>query len=235
MEKDTPVLLNENCIKCGHCEAVCPHNALHNDLLGHENIYEINNNPVLDPETAEIFLRSRRSIRCFKKQDVSKEETEKLIDIGRYAQTGSNSQGVSYIVISSKTMESVKKLTMDFYENSTDPMVKMLYSRFAASDKDIIFRGAPMCILALTDKNNPYTANNAKYSLTYIELFAASLKLGTCWAGFFERFTASDSPALRTLLNIQDGLIISGALLFGYPKYEYHRLTHRNPLKLEWR
>jgi nitroreductase len=165
---------------------------------------------------------------------VSEALTKRLVDIGRYAQTGSNSQGVSYIVVSSKEkMDALKQMTMDFYRDQTDPRAQALYKRFSSSDRDIIFRGAPMCILALKNRRSP--SNNAQYSLTYIELFAPSLGLGTCWAGFFEGFTSLDSAELRTLLAIPEGLVVAGALLYGYPKYEYHRVPDRNKLEVQFR
>ena len=77
MEMGKPILSGKNCIKCGHCEAICPKHALTNNALNHESIIEITQHPVLNHETAELFLRSRRSIRCFKEEIVTKEETEK--------------------------------------------------------------------------------------------------------------------------------------------------------------
>ncbi len=233
MENKTPTLKAERCIKCGHCEAVCPTNALTNDCLNHKSIKEIKNHPVLDPETAELFLRSRRSIRCFKDKMVTKEETEKLVNIGRYAQTGSNAQGVSYLVISSKEkMEALRQLTVDYFKNKPEPFYQMMYNVFSNADRDLVFRGAPMCIMALTEKSK---VANARYALTYIELFAPSLKLGTCWAGYLEAFMAENTEELRSLLDIPENVVVGGALLYGYPKYKYHRVTDRNELHLEWR
>lgn len=236
MKENRPVLTGENCIKCGHCEAICPQNALKNDALNHHNTLIINNHPILDPENSELFLRSRRSIRCFQDKIVSEEETTRLVNIGRYAQTGSNSQGVSYLVISSKEkMEKLRELTMNYFKNHTEPTFQLLHKKFMESERDILFRGAPMCILAMTAKNNSYTTKNAQFALTYIELFAPSLNLGTCWAGYLENYLRADQKELHDLLDIPENRVVSGALLYGYPKYQYHRVTERNELDIIFR
>lgn len=232
MENRKPVLTGKRCISCGHCEAICPTNALINDALNHDSIKEIKQ-PVLDAEQAELFLRSRRSTRCFQERTVTKEETEKLVNIGRYAQTGSNSQGVSYLIIESKEkMEALRDLTMDYFKNHPNTIYQMLYKMFSAADRDILFRGAPMIILGLTEKEK---VSNAKYALTYIELYAPSLNLGTCWAGYLEEFIKQNTDELRELLDIPNHLNVAGALLYGYPKYKYHRLVDREPLEITWR
>lgn len=228
-----PKLIGKRCIKCGHCEAICPTKALINDTLNHDDIKEIKNHPVLNAADAEIFLRSRRSIRCFKDKIVTKEETKKLINIGRYAQTGSNSQGVSYLVIASPNkMEALRKLTLDFFKNHHNPAYQALHKVFCSADRDILFRGAPMIILGLTSKD---ITSNAKYALTYIELYAPSLNLGTCWAGYLEEYVLQNTDEMRELLEIPEHLNVAGALLYGYPKYKYHRVVDREPLSFEWR
>lgn len=233
MEDKKPALVGKRCIKCGHCEAICPTNALTNDILNHGNIKELSATPVLDVDKAELFLRSRRSIRCFKDRTVTKEETEKLVNIGRYAQTGSNSQGVSYLVVSSKDkMEALRQLTYNYFKNHENKAFNMLYQMFNSYDGDMLYRGAPMLILGLTA---PEQVSNAKYALTYIELYAPSLNLGTCWAGYLEAFILQNTDAMRELLEIPEHLNVAGALLYGYPKYKFHRLTDRDPLNIEWR
>jgi hypothetical protein len=71
------------------------------------------------PDEAEYFLRSRRSIRSYKETPVSRENLKSLVNIAHYAPTGSNLQGISYIVtddrnVPNKAIElTVEKLSMD--------------------------------------------------------------------------------------------------------------------------
>lgn len=233
MKENRPTLIGENCITCGHCEAICPTHALNHSLLNHNQNVEMKE-PNLEAEKAEVFLRSRRSIRCFKNKVVTKEETKRLLTIGTYAQTARNSQGVSYMVVASKEkMEGLRNIMLAHIKSMKNEEGEKLYQLFSNPDHDVLFRGAPMCIFALTDKNHPYGSRNAQFALTYIELMAPTLGLGTCWAGYLERFLFEDTKELHDLFEIPLNLRVTGALLYGYPKYKYHRLTQRDELVME--
>ena len=86
----------ELCVVCGHCVAVCPVTALDNSRTPLSSQPEISAAGAIGPALAAQFLRSRRSIRLYKKQPVPREKLLQLADIARFAPTGSNSQGVSY-------------------------------------------------------------------------------------------------------------------------------------------
>ena len=51
------------------------------------------------------FIKFRRSVRRFKDKEVEQEKIEKIIEAGRFTQTSTNSQDVSYIVVSEKLAE----------------------------------------------------------------------------------------------------------------------------------
>ena len=110
LEKDGPRVENpQACIACGHCVAVCPNMALDNIKTPLENQVPLKNFPVIDEERAHQFLRSRRSIRCYKDAKVPREQLLKLVDMARFAPTASNKQGVSYIIV--EDPEILKKIT----------------------------------------------------------------------------------------------------------------------------
>ena len=87
------------CMACGHCVAVCPYGALSVTGVDIENCPEIKRALVLSWDEAEQFLRSRRSIRVFKKKAVDRETLQQLIETARYAPTASNSQNLHWTVI----------------------------------------------------------------------------------------------------------------------------------------
>lgn len=86
----------KGCIKCGHCIAVCPKEAI--TLGSIENINWDQNNPGMErgsapePEAFLDFLKFRRSIRHYKKQDIEAEKLDMIIEAGRYAPTAGNRQ-----------------------------------------------------------------------------------------------------------------------------------------------
>jgi nitroreductase len=101
--------------------------------------------------------------------------------------------------------------------------------------KDIVLRDAPHLIVALCDKSFPGGPNNAHFSLAYAELFAPSVGVGTCWAGFFLLAAFSGYTALFDILNLPEGKTVAGALMAGYPRHKHRRLVDRNPLNVQWR
>jgi nitroreductase len=89
--------------------AVCPHAALDHSDAPIANQVPLEEFPVLDADTAARFLRSRRSIRRYKAETVPQEKLLQLLDIARFAPTGGNTQGLSYLVVTDRDL--MKKLT----------------------------------------------------------------------------------------------------------------------------
>ena len=87
------------CINCGHCVAVCPSGAMSHLAMKPEECSPVRKDWLFGPEQVEHFLRSRRSIRVYKKKPAEKEVLTKLINIARFAPSGSNLQPVQWLVI----------------------------------------------------------------------------------------------------------------------------------------
>lgn len=85
--------LNEiRCIYCGHCESVCPSNALTHKLSEQSIASAHDKVKKLGSEELGLYFKSRRSIRQFKLKAVEKHVMEKVLDVVRYAPTGTNRQ-----------------------------------------------------------------------------------------------------------------------------------------------
>jgi nitroreductase/ferredoxin len=225
----------DSCIACGHCTAVCPNAALDNHKSILDQQRTIKEFPVLDSETAELFLRSRRSIRTYKQKTVPREELLKLVEVARLAPTGSNSQGVSYIIVEDKeTVKKAVEITIEWLEGSPEwaKALSLFVREYRERGVDSILRGAPHLILATTDKDFRQGRENSILSLAYLELFVPSLGLGSCWAGIFELCACSGYEPMAKLFKIPDCKKITGAVMVGYPQYRYQRLPERNPLEV---
>ena len=61
-------------------------------------------------------------------------------------------------------------------------------------------------------------------ALSYIELYANSLGLGTCWCGFAQS-CFKIMPKLSEFVKIPDGYKPVYAMLIGYPSVNYPRVT----------
>ncbi|AQR94513.1 nitroreductase family protein [Clostridium saccharoperbutylacetonicum] len=226
------VIENTRCFACGHCTAICPNTAIDNKKSPLKDQIDLKDFPKLNEKQAEYFLRSRRSIRNYKTEPVSKEKLTKLIDIARFAPTAGNSQGLSFIVVQNRQLlEQALELSIQMLENSPlRPLVEESIKSYRKDGHDSVFRSAPNLIIATSDKDFPSGRNNAVSSLTYLELYAPSLGLGSCWAGLFEHCIGIENSPLLKLFNIAEDKKVVGAVMVGYPKYSYKRLVDRNPL-----
>ena len=225
------------CIKCGHCVAICPQAALDHTRNPLSAQVEISQYPRLDADTAERFMRTRRSIRVYKTESVSQEIILNLLRVARMAPSGGNSQGVSFLVLSDRAL--LRRITVSVIEWLEDQIRQDVawtkpYAGMAKiyreTGYDIVLRNAPHIVMALGAAQNPISRDNGRYALTYAELYAPSLGLGSCWAGFFEMAVSSKYMPLMELLELPEGKTIAGAIMLGVPKYRYQRLVERNPL-----
>lgn len=242
MEANGPEIMDSTiCIACGHCVSVCPYAALDHSNAPLSNQVAVGTFPVLDAETAERFLRSRRSIRKYKKVTVPQETLLKLLDIARFAPTGGNRQGLSYIIINNpEILKKITAATIDWLEEQIKSNVAWTkgYEEFVSvyrqTGYDLVLRDVPHLIVAIADKQFTQGHDNTRYSLEYVELYATALGLGTCWAGFMEMCAAANYQPMIELLKVPEDKAVTGAMMVGYPQYSYQRLVDRNPLEVTW-
>jgi nitroreductase/NAD-dependent dihydropyrimidine dehydrogenase PreA subunit len=230
------------CLRCGHCVAVCPHQALAMLDQKPEDFPPVDPAAPLDLETAERFLRSRRSIRVYQNREIEKGKLDKLLDLARYAPTGGNSQLIKYLVFSSR--EQVR----DVAGEVVAMMRSLGQSNAALSEKyrwprliqaweagiDGITRNAPVLVCAYAPQAYNLAVVDATIALTYLDLAAPSLGLGTCWAGYV-MLALAQWPPLQQKLALPEGQVCYGAMMIGYPKHKYYRLPVRQPADVEWR
>lgn len=108
-DKSITVHEAEKCILCGHCKAVCPQDAPQLPSLNateFEELYPLDDR-ILGGQLIGL-MRSRRSIRMFRKVPVEKERLQQIIEAGRYAPTVLNRQQHQYVVVHSK--EKIRKM-----------------------------------------------------------------------------------------------------------------------------
>ena len=234
--------LENLCITCGHCVAVCPHGALSLDEMKAVDCPTVRAELALGSEQAEQFFRSRRSIRTYSAKAVEREKLAQLIDLVHYAPTGTNSQQVQWLVINSReqlhTMGAMIIDMLRYLIKAEHPMAKAyrLERSVAAWEvgKDPVLRGAPALVVAHAPASYPLAQVDSTIALTFLDLAAPTVGLGTCWAGFF-MMAAAQNPQLQELRALPEGHVCCGALMIGYPEYAYHRLPTRKKAVVSWR
>ena len=230
------------CLKCGHCVVVCPQGSLSHIHIPIENCRPIEKGLIINEDQAVQFLRSRRSIRMYKDKPLEKEKIQRLIETARYAPTGGNIQLVEWLVFNDKAKVSeIVGMMVDWMRREKPqpksfPYASNIPLTVAACDAgyDAILREAPALVIASTHKK----ANNGMVDLTlalsYLELAATTMGLGTCWAGLLQSaFFAW--PPLKEAVGIPKEHTHHYPMMLGYPKLSYHRLPERKPPKITWR
>jgi len=232
----------KNCIKCAHCLCVCPHFAISIDGINPENCLKIKSTNYVDFDKVEQLLRGRRSIRQYKDQPVEQEKITKLLNLASTAPTAGNSQQVGWMVINSKKdMQQLSAMTIDMFRNMVVKKhpLSQTYSlegiiNIFDNGYDVVLREAPVLIIAHAPKNYSIGIVDCSIAVTYLDLAAPSLGLGTCWAGFLMMACPNWEP-IQKYLNLPEGNICCGAMMLGYPKYKYQRMPARNKAKIIWK
>jgi len=229
------------CIACGHCVAVCPTDAFRLNWLSPDECPPMIRDLRLSPDQAEQFLRGRRSIRTFKERPVERAKLEKLLEMACYAPSAKNNQPWHWTVVEHPAeVRRLAGLVVDYMRAfiAEKPKVAALlsYTRVVAAwdmGFERVCRGAPHVIVAHADKNWGFGAEDTALALSYLELYAPVMGLGSCWAGYFY-MAVNAHPPLFEALKLPAKHKTFGAVMVGYPKFRYHRLAPRKPPKVTW-
>jgi nitroreductase/NAD-dependent dihydropyrimidine dehydrogenase PreA subunit len=240
-----PAMVNggdELCIRCGHCVAVCPHGAISHEIMHTGECPSLKKELIVQPDQIEQLLKSRRSIRTYKKQQVERDLLAKLIELAAFAPSGHNAQPVNWKVIyDSDEVSRLAGIVADWMRSqiaesaplaTTLHMDRVLAAWEAGNDR--ICRGAPHVIVAHALENERTAPAGCTIALTYLELATLSFGLGACWAGYFN-LAANSWPPMAEALDFPEGHVSFGAMMVGYPKFKYQRIPLRNEPIISWR
>lgn len=228
-----------HCMYCGHCEAFCPSRALTLNFRPEEKVSLPVDAGIISAEDIGFYLKRRRSVRHYTSEPVPREKILEVLDIARYAASGTNSQPVEWLVIHDpEKVRKVAELTIEWMkslENTPNPMsgyVPVLISAWEHGN-DVICRGAPHLLFAHIPEESPISPVDAIIALTHFDIAAPAFGIGTCWAGFVAAAATFYEP-LQKELGLPAGRKFAYAMMFGYPKYKTHGIPRRKPLKVTW-
>lgn len=242
MHDGVPTILAENesaCYKCQHCLAICPTGAV--SILG---IKPLDCTPLMGnlpaPDKMEILIKGRRSIRRYKDENVSEELLQRLLEVSSHAPSGMNMRQVHFTLIDDR--EKMGKLRNEVMgqlgsmaKENRLPAGMEFYAHFVKAweekQLDVIFRGAPHLVITTAPKSAASPVPDCIIALSYFELFAQSMGIGTLWNGLAKWAIFDLVPETRKLLAIPDDHIIGHAMSFGVPAMKFARtVKHGNPL-----
>lgn len=215
------------CIGCGHCVAVCPKSVL---TLNHEppaGLPLIEDAPLSDIQRDMLF-KSRRSIRAYRDEPVSRELLLKALEEARYAPTASNSEQVEWLLVEGRDrLHDLGSRVADWMSGMTG-RYRHVADAFRAG-QDPILRGAPAIIFAHGGANVPWSALDCTAAISYLELALHSYGIGSCWSGFM---LAAAGNGVDLGLPLPEGRKLCAGLMIGYPAVHYTRVPPRRPVRL---
>jgi nitroreductase len=124
---------------------------------------------------------------------VEKEKLQRLIEIARYALSGGNLQLVEWMMftdadrikeIAGLTVEWMRKVMAEA-PHSVPPYVPLIIGAWDMRYNSLTWR-APVLIVASAPMEATTGMVDVSLALSYLELAAQKLGLGTCWAGLVE-------------------------------------------------
>lgn len=168
------------------------------------------------------FIKSRRSTRKFKNTPVPKELIEKVIEAGRYAPSGGNSQSTHFIVIKNReVLEELALLVnqefsqMEVTENTYKSLV---HSINASKSGNYVFHyNCPVLIVTANRSDYGNNIADCACALENMMLMANAVDLGSVWINQLKWL--NENPVIDKYmkkLGLLEGERVYGALAVGY-------------------
>lgn len=153
-------------------------------------------------------IRTRRSIREYKKDMPRDADIEKILEAGRWAPSGLNNQPWRFLVLKGEKKDSLAGFTK--------------YGE--------IIKSAPVCIVVLIRLLDSYNWNKDLMAvgacIQNMLLEAHSIGLGTCWLGEI----LNKKEEVVEHLGLEKDLKLMAVISLGYPDEEIEEVT-RKPMK----
>ena len=169
------------------------------------------------------FIKSRRSTRKFTEKEIEAEKLDKILEAGRYAPSGGNSQSTHFLVIRNRDVlaflqDAVQKAfaAMEEYPGMYRSMANSI--RAARRGNYVFHYHAPVLILCANQKDYGNNVADVACALENMMLMANALDLGSCWINQL-KWLNEDREINDYLVSIgmDQSERIYGALAVGYP------------------
>ncbi len=229
-----------DCIKCQHCLAICPTAALSIlDRQPEDSQLLKGNFP--DPDQLETLIKGRRSVRQYRDENLEPELLQRLLDVAWHAPTGVNMRGVQFHVIDDKqalatfrgaTYDGLARLIEAGQLSANRAIFADFVKLWQEKGVDILFRGAPHLLVATASRSCPTPREDCLIALSYFELFAQSLDVGTVWNGLAKWAIDELVPELKLRLGIPEDHLVGYVMAFGRPAVQYRCTIECGPAKV---
>lgn len=235
-----PTIKSENeshCMKCQHCLAICPVGAISIFDKNPEDSAKCDNYP--QAEQVLNLIQSRRSFRDYRQENLDTERLEKLKDMLKYAPTGRNIHKLHFAIIDDiEVLNDFRELTYakikKVLASPCGNLISKKFGRYAKAienGNDLLFRGAPHMIVVSAPPEESCAEQDGVIALSYFELYAQSLGVGTVWCGLVQACLKA-FPELCEYINIPKVYRPIYVMLFGPTDLKYTRTVQPNDYEI---
>jgi len=152
-------------------------------------------------------LTQRRSIRKYKKEQITEEQLTRILEAGCYAPTGMGAQSPIMVVVQNKEM--VQKLSK-------------LNAKFTGNVEADPFYGAPTVIVVLADADKVTYIEDGSLVIGNLMNAAYSVGVDSCWIHRAkEMFSSEEGKLLLKEWKIEGNYVGIGHCILGYRDCEY--------------
>lgn len=147
-------------------------------------------------------IMSRRSIRKYKPEQISREELDIVLQAGISAPTGKNRQSPILIAVQNKEVRD---------------LLSRMNAQVLGADVDP-FYGAPTVVVVLAEANSPHAVQDGSLVLGNMMNAAKAIGLGSCWINRArEVFDSEEGKQLLVQWGVEGEYIGVGNCILGYP------------------
>lgn len=245
LEEEVAVIKDfTNCIKCGHCGAVCPVNAISYHHPGYDIEVEEFEKDIwkIGFDKLDALVKMKRSCRQYEKKPIEKAKMDAIMRIGQMSPTGGNRQPLKFVVVDSPDkIEELKLLAMQTLydvgqttEGRYGRVFRSILDNYKSTGFDRLFYNAPCVIIIYGDPNSSHTTHvDAGIAGGQMTLIAETLGLGTCFVGYLKTATENNNEIYK-FLGIPEGYEMITNIILGYPDVRYFRSVPRQKLDVRF-
>ena len=171
-------------------------------------------------ETMNLML-TRRSIRKFSPEPVSRSVVEQVIQAGLYAPSARNSQSTMILAVTRPVL--IRRLS---------EMNRIIMGKAEGVDP---FYGAPVVLLVLGEKSWPHRVYDGSLVMGNLMMAAHCLGLGSCWIHRArEEFESPEGQEILRELGVDGEWEGIGHCVLGYPEEQLPAPPPRKENRVRW-
>ncbi|WP_061995291.1 nitroreductase family protein [Clostridium sp. ATCC 25772] len=184
----------------------------------------------------KIFLdviKSRRSVRAYKDEQVKDEQLELILEGGMWAPSGINQQSWHFTVVQNKELlNDISNETKKILQKGENDYLRKL----GENENLQIFYNAPTVILVSGDEKAATPMEDTSAAVQNMLLVAESMSIGTCWVGTIQGLFSHPQlgEIYKKKCNIPEGYKVYHAVSVGYKKIEGQKAPRRKENKINY-